>query len=506
MKKKLIILLAIGIIALVTIFGLTRNKQSTTISSVEDLLAPPVAADYYEDTNRIEVDSGSVTIIRSTGEEEVITDESNVGVGDTIIVGEESEATLYWFDDSISRLSAGTEITIDTADYNPENINETDIGFEVVSGEVWSKVQNLVDKDSEFLSYSGDIVAGVRGSTYNHKVSNGKISVSSIMHAAYVENKNGERQTIVSGEKAMMDEEGSTNIEVENILPETMNGKWFRENFIQDKNDEKKIMRKKLDRLKKKIGPLPGESGFDDKQKLLEEKLNSATAPVEKAEIRERIALIKTQEALFQMASKKINNDTFEQFKRAQKRIFDGDMPEKMKVKMLNELKQQIINADRILNVGPNEKNLYEAKDALRNLRMEWEDNPQQREWMRNRITEMRLYEMYDWAKYYGFDPEQFEILAKRFFLDASALPDFINSHPEYKILAARMMIELEGKPINLEQLQLLKEQFQLTEREIQVIKEVIRNPDTINLLDIQPEPTPEIIKEAPYYQGASLM
>ena len=37
----------------------------------------------------------------------------------------------------------------------------------VIKGEVWSKVRNLVDEDSEFLSYSGNIVAGVRGSTYN---------------------------------------------------------------------------------------------------------------------------------------------------------------------------------------------------------------------------------------------------------------------------------------------------------------------------------------------------
>ena len=272
MKKKIVISLAIGIILLLAIFALINSKESSGISSVEDLLAPPAVADYYEETNRIEVDSGTVTIFRSTGEEEVVTESADVEIGDKIVVGVNSEATLYWFDDSISRLSTGTEISIDKADYNPENISETDISFEVVTGEVWSKVQNLVDEESEFLSYTGNIVAGVRGSTYNHKIFDGKVSIASIEHAAFIEDGSGDSLVIVSGEEATMDDDGK--VEAKEIPEEKMNGEWYKENLNKDKSDKKKTMRKKLDRLKKKIGPMPGEPGYDKKYKICVPKLN----------------------------------------------------------------------------------------------------------------------------------------------------------------------------------------------------------------------------------------
>jgi len=88
-------------------------------------------------------------VVRSGGGSDEVNGETTIAIGDTVKVSADGSATLYWFDDSVSRLKGGTEMTITAADYNPENLSEVDINFEVVNGEVWSKVINLVDPESD---------------------------------------------------------------------------------------------------------------------------------------------------------------------------------------------------------------------------------------------------------------------------------------------------------------------------------------------------------------------
>ena len=522
MKTKNVIISVIVILfVLLGIIGYVKKLQMSDGLSIDDILAPPAAADYYEDTNRLKVESGAVTVTRNTGEKEVVTEETDVGMGDTITVGMDAEATLYWFDDSISRLSAGTEITIDKADYNPENINETDIGFEVVTGEVWNKVQNLVDEDSEFLSYSGNIVAGVRGSTYNFLVNDEVIEVDSIRHAAFVGEKNEDEvsmvETIMSGNQALINRgdrftDLNQVMEVKNITKEKLES--LQENIAKDKRDIKTINKKKADRIKKRIGPLPGEAGYEKKMQLIDKKLQSAS-PEEKTKLQIRIAQMQVQEALAKAMMEGDVGDILGQLQELRDSVDNSGLSDTEKMQILNEIKQNMTAADRALDVLPGQKDLYDMKDALRNMRIGLENNPQEREWLENRLVETRLYEMHDWAKYNGFDPEQFENLAEQYFIGMERLQEFLRNNPEFKDLAESMMAEVEGKPVNLEQLQLLREQFELTESEAQIIKQTIENipktpmpvipEDSIKLLD-QPVPTPEIIENAPYHQGPSPM
>lgn len=519
MKKKLsIIIIAVIIIGIGATFIMRSGGTPEFI--IDDILAPTAAADYYAEENRLKVEKGTASILRADGEEEVVEIETTVGIGDTILISAGGEATLYWFDDSISRLSGGTEITIDKADYNPENINETDIGFEVVTGEVWSKVQNLVDEDSEFLSYSGNIVAGVRGSTYNFTVKNGMIEVDSIRHAAFIGERSGTEidfaKTIISGRQALIDQSKKFKsldqiMEVKNIGEERLQD--LQENIRKDKKDERVINEKRTDRLKKKVGPLPGEPYYDKKMKLINKKLESITDPTEKAELEVRIAQMQIQETMAQITTKGKVIAFISQIKRARQLIEESGLSGDTKEQMFKELKQHIAIADRFLDITPGQQDLYELKDALRNMRMEWEENPDKREWLEGRLIEMRLYELRDWTKYNGFDPEQFEALAERYFIGMERMQEFFKDNPEFQDLAEGLMSELEGRPIDLDMLKDLRDQFQLTEEEIQVIKQVIENvpkiplpADTIELLDVQPLPTLEIIENAPYHQGESPM
>lgn len=516
-KKKIAIIIAIVIIIVTGAIFITRTGSNSDIS-IDQILAPTATADYYADENRLKVEKGTASILRANNEEEIIESETTVNIGDTIIISTDGEATLYWFDDSISRLSGGTEITIDKADYNPENINETDIGFEVVTGEVWSKVQNLVDEDSEFLSYSGSIVAGVRGSTYNFVVKDDLVEVDSIRHAAFVGEKIGTvidfTKTITSGSRALIDQSKKLRnlkqiMKIENISEERLEG--FNLNLQKDKTDMKILNQKRVKRLKDKLGSLPGEPDYSKKMKLIDKKLESVTTPSERAELEVRIAQMHVQEAIAQMISKGQTGDLIIQIERAKKFIKESDLSVLTKERMLKELKQHITIADRILDVSPSEKELYELKDLLRNIRMELEENTDTREWLESRLIEMRLYELHDWAKYYnGFDPEQFENLAQQYFIGVERMQEFFKNNPEFQELAGGLMAELEGRPINLDMIKNLSDQFQLTQNQLQVIQDVINqmptqpSADTINLLDVQAVPTTDIIENAPYYQGES--
>jgi len=508
MKKKLSILIIIIIVIVVGIaFGLTRSRQTANII-IDDILAPTAAADYYEGENRLKVESGTATVKRSDGTEETVETETTVGMGDTIIVSEDGEATLYWFDDSISRLSGGTEITIDQADYNPENINETDIGFEVVSGEVWSKVQNLVDEDSEFLSYSGNIVAGVRGSTYNFIVKDELIEVDSIRHAAFVGQKDGDKKTIMSGRQALINKSKrfanlDQIMDVRGISKDKFQD--YVENIQKDKRDLNMLNKKRIEKLRNKIGPLPGEPGYDKKMNLINKKLESIEDPDERAKLEVRVAQMHVQESMVQMMTKGELIGFMEQLESLIDRVELSGLPDKEKERLINEMKQNLAFADKMMDVSPGQRDLYEAKDTLRNMRIDLEGDAGKREWLENRLMEMRFYELNDWAKFNGFDPQQFEILVQRYFLGAERMQDFLRNNPEFKDAMASLMLELEGKPIDLEMLKLLMEQFQLTEEQLNALQNAINELEKIQpLLDAQPVPTLEIIQEAPYYQGPS--
>src|SRR3989338_10251146 len=91
-------------------------------------------------TNRLEVEQGSVRLTRVDGEVVEVAAEARVGIGDRIEVSTDGLATIRWFDDSVSRLSGGTDMRVTAADYAPLDPSETHVRFELTAGTVWSKV------------------------------------------------------------------------------------------------------------------------------------------------------------------------------------------------------------------------------------------------------------------------------------------------------------------------------------------------------------------------------
>ncbi len=471
MNKKILIpiiallLVLLGVLAYLKVFSHTSDTNENTNEISDNLLIPTAAADLYEDSNRLEISEGSVKIKRASGEEEEINDETTVSVGDTIKVSDDGKATLYWFDDSISRLSAGTEITIDKADYNPDNLNETNVNFKVVSGKVWSKVQAIVDEDSEFLGYVGAVVAGVRGSVFNISVEGDEVVFDSVEHALMIGD-----DVLTSGERARFHLRGGDKISRGDIPDEEWGKQWFKENSDSDKQDHDRMMQLMLRRLKKTLGALPGENGFEERMNRLDRFMKS-----------------------------------------------DADPAKKMRVKA------KIIALIRALDVLPNDK-LFEIRQRLEDKLIEWEPNEKRRTFMMRKIFERRLFILHDWLKNHDPSPEEIKNFLEQFHIILDENGDFFLRNPGFIRLVKGIIHQIKEKmPEILDEidfLEKLKEIYDEDHKEVQKFikrrdlpirprKVEIKKDPQLPLKEVQNppmthEPEEIIEKEAPYHQGES--
>ncbi len=466
-KKVLILVIAFGVVAAgALVFVKTGGGgEGGSNDVVDNLLVPTAAADVYEDTNRLEVKAGSVTIKRLSGDEEEVTDETDVEVGDTIVVSADGKATLYWFDHSISRLAAGTELTIDQAAYNPENINEADIGFEVISGEVWSKVQAIVDEDSEFLGYAGNVVAGVRGSVFNFAVKGDEVIVDSIAHAMTVGD-----ETMTSGEQGSFKKNTGDKVSVGAIPDDAWEREWFKNNLKNDEADHGRMMKAMMAKLKDTVGALPGEAGFDDNIARLDEFMTSDASPAEKEAVMAKfVALV------------------------------------------------------RAIDVLPSDK-LYAVKEMFQEKLLIWQDNDQRRAFLMKLQVERRLYTLYDWVKTNDPDPDQIKAYLIKFRNIIGEKNEFFHKNPELiglveKIIAA-LQDKMPGMMEDAEFLRTIDKINDLDEPEEPVaapvsrtspVREVVPAVKIEPVMKIEPQDPPEstepkevIEEEAPFHRGES--
>lgn len=443
--------------------------------SVDDFLQPVRAADIYNDSNRLEVEKGTVLIKRAMGGTETVEDEVTVSVGDAIKVSENSRAVLYWFDDSISRLAAGSIIKITEADYNVEDITETDINFEVVSGEVWSKVINLVDEDSEFLAQSGSVVAGVRGTTFNVKAGRGGVEVESIDHAAIVNLVNPKtgkvikKQTITKGKKGYI-KTGRLDSSGESLRPndkprfefgmieipkDRFRDSWFKDNQKADVKAAEEIADKQIKRMKERIGALPGDSDYEEKQRLIAEKMAEVVDPALKAEMEARIAQLRANELMVQMHESPDKVDPEEMKKHldeARDRVRQAGIDD-AQINMVYEVMQQEMRVfDRAFeDILPGEKELYEAKRFMREHMVELEVDPAERVELEEMLFERSMYELQDFVAHPEFDPEDFEGMIEDHMAEFEQLRDQFEQNQEFIPILGEFINEIDEFEIDPE-------------------------------------------------------
>ncbi len=501
--KKIIGLIVVVAIAL---GGYVYMKPQVEVEDydVDSLLVEDSFADLYAESNRLEVTSGTATITQSDGVSIEVSKEQNVNVGDVITVSEDSTATLHWFDGSISRLQAGTELTIEAADYNPENVSETDIKFNVVSGEVWSKVIDLVDEDSSFLSEGGTVVAGVRGSAFNFIVPKiGPVEVKSFEHAAFIasldddgEIEEGTEETIVSGEQVTVEDD---EITVEEIPEEELSSDWVKENTERDEKAKEEFQERNLNRLKRLAGPLPGEPGYEKKQEAIQERLDSIEDPEERAEFEAKIARVQAHEAIALAASNKGDGDVAEKIAEVAERIENADIPLAQKEKIKAQLQNEVKAASRAVSQTlPDNEELYELKQALREQHLELEDNPEKKERIQEKLAERKLFEVDDLTKKDNVKAEIIERQLEKIEEEFGEIDDRIKDRPgllEVKdkfIEKVDLRIEekIEAGDIDPERAEKLKERVEeRKERLIEDLKDKLPegiDPEEVSIKDLK--------------------
>lgn len=249
MNKKIIIpLLFIVVIALlgISISGYFLQNKGLTISENAALLVTK---------SSVSVDSGMVELLHSGTTTKVETN-SEIHEGDSLKVAEGGMATIYWQDGSLSRVKGPAEVAVTKMASN-ENL-DTHVDMNIRSGEVWTKVLDMVTEDSSFTSRTKTTVASIRGTEVFQKSSEGEEIVSTYQHGVDVEVA-GETKPLLEGQELRM-EHGKETIQTRAVDPAS----WIARARERDKeyigtlgNDRNKRI---AELMEKRVSTLPSDA------------------------------------------------------------------------------------------------------------------------------------------------------------------------------------------------------------------------------------------------------
>jgi len=172
--------------------------------------------------------------------------------GDRIITGNDGFAVIRYFDDSITRLANNTELVIDKL-FKPEDTQAVSyIEVSLNNGVLWSRVMNLVGKDSSFVVKADDIYASAKKAAFNVELNEGKLEVEVYSNIVDVRPEGGEKsEKVISGNKATFEQQ---NINVTKLDDEEKDIAWVQENLSNDKKDIQVTEERILAAKKESIG------------------------------------------------------------------------------------------------------------------------------------------------------------------------------------------------------------------------------------------------------------
>ncbi|MFN7160125.1 MAG: hypothetical protein ACK4NC_00770 [Candidatus Gracilibacteria bacterium] len=192
MNKKIIIpLLLILVVALlgVSVSGFfLKSGDALSVSENAALLLRKTKVEKVE---------GTVEVLHNGSSKEV-SENLEISEGDSVKVAEGGKAVIYWQDGSLSRIKGPAEIAVTQMNIN-QNL-DTHVDMTVQSGEVWTKVLDMVTEDSSFTSRTKTTVASIRGTELFQKSSDGEEIIATYEHGVDLE-INGEKKMVMDGEE-----------------------------------------------------------------------------------------------------------------------------------------------------------------------------------------------------------------------------------------------------------------------------------------------------------------
>ncbi|MBD3330988.1 hypothetical protein GF354_05705 [Candidatus Peregrinibacteria bacterium] len=151
---------------------------------------------------------------------------------DKIVTGRTAEAEIEYFDDSVSRLSSNTELSINQLSKGDINAVKSYVEISVDEGRVWSKVINIVDESSYFAVKAKDVSMRTRKAAFNVENDQNEVKVEVFNHAVEVESSKVNTEKIVSGQKVSLSSKSA--FKVENLDVNENDDEWVEENLRED--------------------------------------------------------------------------------------------------------------------------------------------------------------------------------------------------------------------------------------------------------------------------------
>ncbi|MCF7845701.1 MAG: FecR domain-containing protein [Candidatus Peribacteraceae bacterium] len=381
-------------------------------------LVPDIFSAIREPTH-IEIEKGTVTVNGVS-----VADGTNLNEGDYIELGEATEASIVFFDNSVSRLAAGTKLTVTQAGGFDSKQSASHVKLNLNFGQIWSKVTKLVNSESTFEVSTSDVAAAVRGSAFDVAVSEGgNTAVMAVEHSLQLKKiKNSEAEkdetvAIVEGQKAVSQprvrrattadtpavSENSVRFKVERITDAERETTWFQKNERADIIQEIKV-RRKIERAQEDlIGSLPGDLGYTIKGLRDATLLTLASKPEKKAEVASKIAERKIIEA--QVLMRRGDDETAElQLAAAQDLILraaserDASTNAETKSKIDQEIARTIDNSKQMTNSTTAVDRDYATKEFVYQVEVT-SASKENKETVKKDQYQYRIIEAYDLAK-----------------------------------------------------------------------------------------------------------
>ncbi|MBT3864570.1 hypothetical protein HOE67_02040 [Candidatus Peregrinibacteria bacterium] len=200
----------------------------------------------------IEEIDGGVVVVRD-GEKMDAYAEMELFEGDRVVTEDDGFASIVFLDDSIVRLSTDTGLNILRLFADSDNKASTYVEIEVYQGNAWSRVLNLLDKDSAFVVKAGEFMAKAQKAAFNVSVDDVETRVEVYHHVVEV-------QPVLSVEvadtKVATGQQVTTSVagkpKVVEIAPEVHGDTWVADNLKSDKehvinvNEKRKVAREEV--------------------------------------------------------------------------------------------------------------------------------------------------------------------------------------------------------------------------------------------------------------------
>lgn len=182
----------------------------------------------------LEITAGSAKVTRNgslltTGQRAILE------AGDIITTAPDSQATIYFPNQAVSRLSSDSEIEIKSVIINPQKPIENNIRIAVKQGRVWNNVARSQQEQGVFhVSTPVAEAKATQKTTFDINVnSENSVQISTIENSLHVSLNNQETIRIAQGEKAEIKTEGTTIAALDSATASPTDI-WIVDNIIAD--------------------------------------------------------------------------------------------------------------------------------------------------------------------------------------------------------------------------------------------------------------------------------